>query len=79
MLGVIFAASVTDRDTGYALTADQVAARPRASPTASRSTPATAPEGLVPPVAASQRSSTSSKASGASSCGKWPTPGGRVS
>ena len=25
MLGVIFAASVTDRDTGYALTADQVA------------------------------------------------------
>ena len=26
VLGVIFAASVTDRDTGYALTADQVAA-----------------------------------------------------
>ena len=29
--GVVFAASVTDRDTGYALTADQVAAERRAS------------------------------------------------
>ena len=27
MVGVVFAASVTDPDTGYALTADQVAAQ----------------------------------------------------
>ena len=46
VLGVVFAASVTDGDTGYALTADQVrrAAAARADQRPRRSTPAAAPE-----------------------------------
>ena len=47
VVGVVFAASVTDRETGYALTADQVArsAAVGGRPATTRSPPATAPPG----------------------------------
>ena len=83
VLGVVFASAIDDPDTGYALTAQQVAdaartgqhrGRPRSAP-APASEPARC-EAAVP--SAGQSAIARLTGSGASSCGKWPIRAARA-
>ena len=77
VLGVVFASAIDDPDTGYALTADAGVRGGGDREDGGRGgrTPAPASEEGPRRVTVPRRAMAAVTASGASSCGKWPTPG----